>query len=330
MKKMLLLIFGLLAVGLVFFYYAQSPNLDEADHNSVRKYNGEVAGATDTLTVMTFNIGYLSGMTNNIPVDRPKVLLEKNLKAAIELIGNVNPHIVGFQEIDFGSARSFYVHQLDSIATSLKYAASYQSVNWDKSYVPFPYWPPSAHFGEMVSGQAILSRFQIAETNTTVLQKPINAPLHYKLMYLERLIQVAQVKIGGHEWTIMNVHLEAFDEETRVAQAHVVKAAFNELSEKGPVLLIGDFNSRPDFESTSNEAMKVLMQSNRIASAITKAMYEDNPSGHYTFNTAEPYQMIDYLFYNSNFVECLGARVVAEAGEISDHLPLVGSFRRIQ
>lgn len=330
MKKTLLLIFVLLVMILGFIYYAQSPTLEEANYNSVRTYKGEPAGLTDTLNVLTFNIGYLSGMTNNISVHRPEALLEANLKAAIQLIGKIDPHIIGFQEIDFGSERSFYVHQLDSIATNLKYPVSYQSVNWDKTYVPFPYWPPAAHFGEMVSGQAVLSCFPIVEANTIILQKPINAPFYYKIFYLERLVQVVEVKVGEGLWTIMNVHLEAFDEETRVAQAHVVKAAFEELSEKGPVLLIGDFNSRPEYESTLNKAIKVLMQSKYIASAVTRSMYESDSSRYYTFNSREPYQMIDYLFYNTNYVECLGARVVAEAGEISDHLPVMGHFRRIR
>ena len=45
------------------------------------------------------------------------------------------------------------------------------AISWDKNYVPFPYWPPTAQFGKILSGQSIISRSPIQQNNRIVLEK---------------------------------------------------------------------------------------------------------------------------------------------------------------
>lgn len=310
-----------------FYFFGSSPNMDTSAYNTVKKYNGgSIELAADTIKVITYNIGYLSGMTNNLPVERTYRLFNNNLERAVELILEAKPHIIGFQEIDFAAERSFLQNQLDSIAEATGYPRAYKSINWDKRYVPFPYWPVNKQFGSLVSGQAILTVFPMSNEYTVTLSRPVNATFLYKSFYLDRLIQVCDLKIGSKTIKVMNLHMEAFDEETRIAQAEVVKELYDQYADKMPVLLIGDFNSRNEHEDESNGAMKIIMEGQYIESSIADSAYLTDPELYYTFDSRAPYQMIDYILYNRNFIQRTDAHVLRKAGEISDHLPVVMKF----
>lgn len=331
MRKFLSATLILIATGIVcffiFFEYAKSPSLDKADYYSLKRYEGVAfAEPKDTISVTTFNVGYLSGMTNNLPVDREKEFFDDNLSQAIDILKSLNPDIVGFQEIDVQSARSFEVDQLHAICSALVFPQAYLSINWDVKYLPFPYWPPSQHFGKIISAQGIASRFPLSNDTTLVLKKPADNDNMYNAFYIDRLVQKVDVKIGGKQVKLMNVHLEAFVENSREEQAGVVKREIEKYSDKMPVIVLGDFNGRPEYEKTNHEAMQVIMSARHIKSAISKTDYLKNPDAFYTFSSGDPNQMIDYILYNENYIECIEAKVVQEAGEISDHLPLYGKL----
>lgn len=328
MKKILISIFVFFLIGFVFFFFlASQPTLSKSAYYQVTSYQSKpIANPPDTLTIMTYNLGYLSGMTNNLSVDREYEFYDSNMDAAVRLLAKLKPDIIGLQEVDFESARSFEQNQLDSLALRNNFGYSYRSVNWDKRYVPFPYWPIGEQFGKIVSGQSILSQFPISNDTTIRLIQPVNATFIYNRFYIDRLIQICDVKIGPVTMKVINLHLEAFDEETREMQAHVVKEVYERYCDKMAVLLIGDFNSRPVSETVFNEAMQVIMQAKNIASAIPDSVYSRSPESYYTFSSGEPYQMIDYILYNKNYIEMLESRVVNEAGEISDHLPVIAKF----
>lgn len=310
-----------------FFWYGSSGSLNVEDyHILVQDENVLDPPPKDTLSVLTYNIGYLSGMTNNLSVAREKDLFDDHLDKAIRVLGKMDVDIIGFQEIDFQSDRSFNVNQLNEIATGLDYGYAYRSINWDKRYVPFPYWPPAIHFKKVLSGQAIVSRYPITRDTTIVLSKPLNTSFIYDAFYLDRLLQISHVQIGSNHLVVMNVHLEAFDEETRIEQAKVISRIYREYAASGPVILMGDFNSLPESSSNNNGALKIIVQET-ISSAISAAMYEANPTAYYTFSSEKPFQMIDYIFFNPEFIEMIDARVLKEAGNISDHLPVLMKFR---
>ncbi|MCP5109020.1 MAG: endonuclease/exonuclease/phosphatase, partial [bacterium] len=175
-----------------------------------------------TFTVMTYNIGYLSGMTNNRPIKTRKKLFEKNMATFLQLLEKNQPEFIAFQEIDFQSNRSYYVDQFQTILKKGGYKYGAKAVNWDKRYVPFPFGPPSVHFGKTVAGQAVLSRWPILEAKRILLQQPGNNPFFYNTFYLDRLVQMVKIKAAGTEFIILNVHLEAFHQKTREKQAQRV------------------------------------------------------------------------------------------------------------
>ena len=333
LKYVLFPILLLLVAFALFYFWASGSQLEENELSTLVKYESPRQNHhKDTFRVMTYNIGYLSGMTNNLPVVASKDLHSDNLTAAISFLKNSEADFIGMQEVDYAAKRSYMVNQLDSLAKYCDYGYGAKAVNWDKKYVPFPYWPPSVHFGETIAGQALLSKYPVLETKRIAMDKPESAPFYYKAFYLDRLIQVSTVDVG-QPLVVLNVHLEAFDTETREKQAKYLMDVFNKYASDYPVLLIGDFNARPPFASeTVTEEMSIssFLDAEGIASAITKTRYGQNEKAYFTFDTEEPYEMIDYIFYTEDKIKMINAGVSPQAGQISDHLPVWMDFVLIE
>ena len=327
MRFVLYLLLLLLLALLVFYFWGRSGSLAKEELHKVENQTSIQRDRSDTLSVMTYNLGYLSGMTNNMPVDPEKSLFDQNLARAKGLLAKWDPDLIGFQEIDYGSHRSFQVDQAKSLSSA--YRSRVKSINWDKRYVPFPYWPPSVHFGKIVSGQSIFSKFPVRNSERIVLPGPESAPFYYRAFYLDRLIQLAEVTTDGGVIIVLNIHLEAFDEQTRELQASKVIELVEKYANDVPLILMGDFNARPPYATERNSqenTMKLFTDHPLLASAITKEEYLSAESQHFTFDTAKPYEKLDYIFYNPKFVNPVSAVTLTEAGEISDHLPVFFTF----
>lgn len=324
MKRIIIAIPVILLLGvMVFYFWGSSGSLALSQMNSKIVYHNNYRKSFDTVEVITYNLGYLSGMTNNLPLDRTNDLFYDNLTRTRRLLSKQDADIIGFQEIDFGSKRSFFMNQLDSIAKTGGYPVAYRSINWDKTYLPFPYWPPGQHFGQILSGQAILSKYELIPVETVTLDKPINASFLYNSFYLDRLIQIVKLDLSGQELIVMNLHLEAFDKETRVLHAEVVKKLYEKYAVDFPVLIIGDFNSEAEYIDTQ-DALAIIMTGKEIRSAIESHQYFNETTK--TFPSEAPDRMIDYILFNDNRIQKVESEVLLGAGQISDHLPVRMKF----
>ncbi len=316
----------------VFYFWARRPLYSESEYSKLIEFSvNSAAGIGDTFSVVTYNIGYLSGMTNNLAMERPLELLESNKVKAIELLKNKNPDIIAFQEIDFNSRRTYDINQLEQLGLNAGYQYGAEVVNWDKQYVPFPYWPIRYNFGRMLSGQAMLSHSIILSNHRVVLPAPQTNPFYYNDFYLDRLAQVAWVKTKKDSLLIINVHFEAWDAPTRELQSEIVLDIYKEYEKDHPIILLGDFNCTPPFAANAFDEKTVveLLNHPSISMAIEEDEYNHNPKDYFTFNSETPYGKIDYIFYNSIYLKCIGGEVLHEAGEISDHLPVMGIFTSI-
>ncbi len=327
MKKILLVLLALVVAFITFYFWGSSNNWKVEKYNQFQQFTDKPSSVSDTLSVMTYNIGWLSGMTNNLPVAREEDLYAQNLKDALVVLNKYHPSIIGFQEIDVFAKRSFFYNQPDSLGIYLKYLNGCLAVNWDKKYVPFPYWPIKYHFGQLISGQYVMSDLEIIKNDYVTLPKPVNAPFYYNAFYLDRLIQKTWIKSGKGEILVMNVHLEAFDQETRIMHVNLVINEYLKYADELPVLLIGDFNSRAmGAEGPINESARKMFEVPGVAAAITDSLFALNPMSNYTFSSGEPIEKIDYIFFNTKFIEKLDAKVIQEAGQASDHFPVWMQF----
>lgn len=314
--KLLLLMF----VGFVlFFFWASSPSIDEKEYTKlIEKENSLVVKNDSIYSIVTYNVGYLSGMTNNLPVAKPKELFDKNQQKVESELKKVNPDIIAFQEIDYKASRSYNVDQEEAFM-NLGYNYAARGVNWDERYVPFPYWPPSMHFGKVISGQSIISKYKLKEYERIVLERVPDNPFYRDALYLERLAQVVKVILEGKEVVLINIHLEAFDKDTRVRQFEYILELFSQYKDKYPTILLGDFNSSARDE---NSAVQKIFKMNGVGNAAFNAVDPSN-----TFNSKNPFERIDYIFYTENSIEYIGGKVLNDFEQASDHLPVEMRFR---
>ena len=309
----------LIVAFVIFFFWASSPTLEPSEYQSMIANETKSTQKNDSIfSIVTYNIGYLSGMTNNLAVESPKEFFDVNMAKVVSEIKKVKPDIMAFQEIDFDASRSYNVNQEEEIS-KLGFNYRAQTINWDERYLPFPYWPISMHYGKVVSGQSIISKYPLKEQQRIVLQRVADAPFYRDAFYLERLAQAVKVVLNGKEVVVINIHLEAYEKETRAKQFEEVLAIFNQYKEIYPTILLGDFNARARDENA-------VVQKIFAMKAIGSAASDMNNLGN-TFNSKDPSKRIDYIFYTKNSIEYISGKVLNQFGQASDHLPLEMKFR---
>ncbi len=327
-----MLIGGSAAILGLFVLWASSGRYPEGRYAEVVT-DGEPTLATEdqTLTVVSYNIGYLSGLANaalesDVEVSASPASFDANQAGAIAALKAINPDIVAVQEVDLDAHRSYGVNQGLALAQGLGLANRAIAINWDKRYVPFPYWPLTQQFGRTLSGQAILSRFPIQNHERHVLERVAGNHWLYNAFYLDRLAQVAALAVGGQTLVVINVHLEAFDHPTRQKQTQYVLALAETYAEDYPVVLLGDFNSalnRP--EEGEPFTIQTLLASGVFAPVVpVDALIAP---GQFTFPSHQPQYKLDYGFYTPVTLEVLDTQVLTSAGTASDHLPLMMQVR---
>lgn len=334
------LLFVILTGAVVFFFWASSKTVSNNEYNNgyIWETNKIETKAKKKLSIITYNVGFASGLSNNQAVQTEKSLFDKNLKAIKDVLSNLQPDFIATQEIDIDSKRSYNINQVKEISkkAETRYAAFLP--NWNKRYVPFPYWPPAVHYGKVFSGQSFHSKYPINYQKRHNLQQPLDKPYHYNKLYLSRLFQECEVQIGEKKLLIINVHLEPFSIMNREKQAKLLVKLYNKHKDKA-VIILGDMNSLPPYATkfkgfpdvhnnddyTGDNSMETIFTNTNLKSAITKEKYEKNPLDAFTFYSESPSRKLDYILYNDK-IEPITARVITEAKTASDHLPVYFEF----
>jgi endonuclease/exonuclease/phosphatase family metal-dependent hydrolase len=285
----------------------------------------------DILTVMTYNIGYASGLKNNQGNVLTRDELYDNLDRIVKTLKKNNTDILAVQEIDFHSKRSHYINQLEYLAHKLKFPYVSYVLNWDKKYVPYPVSLCfKKHFGHMESGQAVLSRFPILENKCYFFIKPLNKPFWYKLFYIERAVQCVKIRLSpSRTIDLYNVHLEAFHVNTRKTQMQQlldikVKNDFTS------GFILGDFNALPPDASKRNnfsdEPEIDFRSDNTIKTMHEKSNLKEVMVDSFSFPSDNPTRRLDYVFFSEDFILQKGF-IDGNAGTGSDHLPVISTFQ---
>ncbi|SEG18189.1 endonuclease/exonuclease/phosphatase family protein [Sphingobacterium lactis] len=317
----LLITLAFIGIPLIVFYLWASSGTSEESAISGIKQLPNTAQRTEfpgdsTVSIMTYNIGYLSGMTNNLSVKANKEFHDANMAVMKDYLKGNQPDIIAFQEIDYGSKRSFETDQEQEIAQGI-YPFAARAVNWNKNYLPFPHWPISVHFRKVISGQSVISKFPITEQQIDTLSRVQDEPFYYRDFYLNRLAQICTLKVGNQQIMVINVHLEAFDRDTRQIHSERVLKLFQDYSQKFPTIIVGDFNSDPNEDESTIRSFF----DQGIASAAVQG-----DINLFTYPADKPDVRIDYIFYSPHF-ELLESKVVKEVGDISDHLPVYAKLK---
>ena len=289
---------------------------------------------TNELKIMSWNIGYASGLTNNTSRKLSFDNYTQNLSVIKTAIKSEKPDIVTLQEVDYGSNRSYKIDESNFIYDGI-FENTIDCANWNLNYIPFPYWPISSHFGRMFSGQSTFSKLQIEKHEKFIFEKPKANGKIYNLFYIDRMALITKINIGfsNRPLILVNVHLEAFDVQTRMNQA---KQLISDLEKykNFPIIIIGDFNMLPTNASRKNnfqdepEADFTNDQTYEILKSKFKTIYQEKDD-FLTFPSNGPTRQLDHVFYNE-YIEPSGFRVLDQVGgesAPSDHLPIVFKFR---
>ena len=309
---------------IAFYFWASSSNFEVDEYSKIIINNYPTEITSDSVySIITYNIGYLSGMTNNLPIKKGAKFFDENLKSVVSEFKRLDPDIIAFQEIDFASKRSYNVNQQNEIA-KLGYNFVGQAINWDKKYLPFPESPISMHYGRILSGQSILSKYEITQQDRLELKRNATNPFYYDAFYLDRLAQTVKINISKSNQkkqtlVIINVHTEAFHQETRREQIEKIMHLFQTFNKEYPTILLGDFNSDVNYE---NAGIELLLDLPKTGCAAFKRKNTLN-----TFDSEKPSERLDYIFYNTDFIEYLHGEVLSEFDQASDHLPLLMKFK---
>jgi endonuclease/exonuclease/phosphatase family metal-dependent hydrolase len=268
---------------------------------------------------VTYNIGYASGDKNNRAASLSRPEVEKNLENIALALKQLRPDLLFLQEVDFGSARTFYIDQLQYLGQRLGLPYAAYVLTWNKNYVAWPYWPPQHHFGRLVSGQAVLSRFPIQSQEITVFDKPEGNPFWYNWFYLDRVAQTLELEVGEKTWMIYHVHLEAFDRQQTKIQLERVAGLIQEKPTPYKILA-GDFNI--SWEGTGIPQAEALENRKQLEdfSAKTGLSLAGAQSPLLTFPSFRPELRIDHIYFSEAFRPRGTGNLTGFWG--SDHLPV--------
>jgi len=336
LKVMIYSIVALLLVFVVLFFWASS-----GDDYSSETTDGllitrpEAAAAPeqgDGFTVMAFNIAYGRGPGTDDSGPWPRERFIAHLDGIIAQIRDSGADLAALQEVDLGASRSHGIDQAAYLLDGLGWGWASCAVTWEKNYVPWPYWPPSRHFGRMKSGLCLLSRFPITASRRIPLPQP-DDPFWRVRFYFQRAIQESTVQIHGEAWQVLNVHLEAYGLGNRHAQADLLA----DLLKRGTgerTLVLGDFNALPEtapkrhaFADDDQDDYRGDETLRRAFSGLDFAEVLKEDHNAFTFPADAPNRRLDYI-YHGPAVTSAEARVLSPPpGPFSDHLPVLARLR---
>lgn len=339
--KALALLVALCLVAFVIFYFWASGGDSDDRLEAPGQLLDNPAGAPPpapgditTLTAVTFNIGYARGPAGDDSGPWTAEHIRLHLDAIAQQLMAAEADVVLMQEVDLGAARTHDIDEARYLLAKLGWRHGSCVTTWEKNYVPFPYWPPSRHYGRMKSGQCVLSRHPIESTTRHRLPQPESNPFWRNAFYLHRAIDHATLRIGKDLYDVFNVHLEAFDADNRMQQARLLVELVARTARSGRVIVAGDFNTLPvaaaqrkgfldepaaDFSGDTTHDI--------VAQGLPSLREVLPDASVFTFPADKPTRRLDYIWHGAGLV-LESARVLsAPPGPWSDHLPVWARWR---
>lgn len=232
-----------------------------------------VFDAGQSVRVISWNIGYGAlGAKQDFFMDggtmvRPenKAAVEENLTGIADFIKAHEADMWFLQELDVGSARSFYVDESRFLSQATALGGNF-ACNYKSLFVPFPF-PP---LGRVVGGLATFTQFVPKSSIRYSLPVPFKWPV--RLANLKRCLLVNRFPLAsGKELVAVNLHLEAYDEgEGKAAQTKALMDFLTAEYEKGNYVIAGgDFNQTfPDLNMEPYPKHEGLWQAGILDAAM--------------------------------------------------------------
>ena len=264
---------------------------------------------TGDLRVMTYNIKH--GQTNAecspataSPGEPPHADCNLDLQAAVAVIREHDPDVVGLQEIDRFWARSGYQDTPALLKAALGLAHACYAANLDH--------PADVHADRPHQyGTLVLSRHPIVSCATT--------PLPRIGEHEQRGLTLAVVDVHGVAVRVYNTHLHTTETDRRLQTAAIAQVL--DATGPGPRLLIGDLNARP-----AAAELQPLLERLTDAWAQGGVRTADNPDGLTSPArlVGAPASRIDYVLASRSIaVRSASVPIDAKTRLAADHYPIV-------
>jgi len=356
MRQIRFLLFGLIILFIASCDPFNNIIENDAPEDAIVEYtakNIKTPDAVDTLKIVTWNIKFGGGRIDFFfDCYGDRVLMTENevitnMKALVAGINELNPDIIFLQEADIDSKRSAYVDQIQYILDNTDLNYGIYGSQWKSDFVP------SDGIGRMNSGNAILSKYELTESERIPLSLIESDPAIVQYFYLRRNLLKTKTTINGKEIVLFGTHTSAYSTDgTKKKQLEEIKAEIDKINTEGKTFILGgDFNSIPpstiiyenfdddkcgegsQFESQSfkDELDIMSMFYNNYNPAIKLSRYEANNSHFFSFTSDKNgywNRKLDYIFTNKNFVNSSGtvhmdiSRGGINTMPLSDHAPL--------
>ncbi len=339
-KTILSIFIVALTLFLVFILWASSQSGIAHQINGVHtttntSYNSPYESLDNNkIIIATYNIGYFSYLSNmGLYIDkninesfqkfdkRPsKNIYDTAEKTFQKIMKDKQIDILATQEVDFKAYRSYHANQGEIITSLLSFPYSAYIVTWDKTFVPYPYSFDYAT-RDVVSGQGVFSRHRIISQETISL--PQSGGILRRHFDFKKKIQIISMEIDKEVVYIIHAHLDAFDADTNFKQGQILFDTYKKTKEKGPTIVLGDFNNDIKTEKGEN-ALSIFLKSDEIAH-ISQEPLDEN---FYTYPSNNPIFPIDHILYDPDHFSVEKWEVLNISG-VSDHLPVIATLHLI-
>ena len=262
--------------------------------------------------VMTYNIKH--GQTNAActqpvatPGQPPAPDCNLDLQAAVAVIRQHSPDIIGLQEIDRFWARSGYQDQPAVLAAALGMEHRCYAANLDH--------PADVHADRPHQyGTLILSRFPIRGCSTT----PLPRTGHNE----QRGLTLAEIDVHGIPLHFYNTHLHTTAAD-RLLQTPAMAMTLGPIDapDRATTVVVGDFNARPE----AVELQPLMARLTDSWRAATRPQ-TDNPEGLTSPAALDgpPRNRIDYVLVSrAAQVRAVSVPIDAKTRLAADHYPVV-------
>jgi len=343
----ILLILATLLAALLSRAYYPKPVQQET---VIKRGESPLLSQHQEIKVLSYNVQFMAGKDYVFWFDLPNAngpdtspssaAVQKTCHEVARIIIEEQPDFVLLQEIDDGAKRTHYQDQLQLLLALLppSYSHHTSAFYWKSGFVPHPrVWGAAGMKLSTLSKHPISSakRHQLALTPNNILSKHLGV----KRAVLETRIPFAE----GGELALLNTHLEAFSRQSDVLQRQVNQLdsmLSNYCSLNIPWIIGGDFNLLPpmQYETLPVKQRFHYQQETELSSLINKypcipSLADlSNPNQWFSHFSNDPEvnapdRTIDYLLY-SPLLSCHSKRIrQVDTLEISDHLPVIASFR---
>lgn len=264
MKKLLKVVLWIIGVPISLFilFVAISTVFEYRPDDQEIIYEGPESDILpDTLTIMSWNIGY-AGLGDNMDYfyDGGKMVrdsrerTEENLSNIISELKKADADVYFLQEVDKKAHRSYNIDEIQMLADAFPEYYLYYAPNYKAWFVPIPLKEP---IGNVDGGLVILSKY--LPSKVVRYQYPSKFPYPMSTCNLKRCLEAAyfSTKDGG-EIVLGNTHCTAFDTgNMRQVESEFIFNMLSSLKESGSEFVFGgDWNQYPPEYFPSKEELE--------------------------------------------------------------------------